>query len=57
MFGCKRGEVTGSCRKLHNEKLCNLDSSKNIMRVMKSKRMRWMVHTDNDTAIKTSKIK
>jgi len=39
IFGPKRDEVTGEWRKLHNEEL-NLYSSPNIIRVMKSKRMR-----------------
>jgi hypothetical protein len=40
IFGPKRGEW----RKLHNEKLHNLDSSLNIIRIIKSRRMRWAVH-------------
>jgi hypothetical protein len=34
--------VTGDWRKLHNEELRNLYSSPNIIRMMKSKRMRWV---------------
>jgi hypothetical protein len=41
IFGLKRDEVTGKWRKLHNEKLRNLYSSPNIVRVIKSRRMRW----------------
>jgi hypothetical protein len=41
MFGPKRAEVTGGCRKLHNSELCNLSSSVFIIRMIKSKRMRW----------------
>jgi hypothetical protein len=41
IFGHKRDEVTGEWRKLYNEKLHNLYSSPNIVRVIKSKRMRW----------------
>jgi hypothetical protein len=37
----KRDEVTGDWRKLHNEKLHNLYSSPNIIRMLKSRRMRW----------------
>jgi hypothetical protein len=41
IFGTKRDEVTGEWRKLHNEELHNLYSSPNIIRMIKSKRMRW----------------
>ena len=44
MFGPKRDEVTGEWRKLHNEELNDLYSSPNILRVMKSRRMRWAGH-------------
>jgi hypothetical protein len=37
-------EVTGGWRKLHNEKLHNLYSSPSIIRMMKSRRMRWAGH-------------
>jgi hypothetical protein len=40
-FGPKRDEVTGEWRKLHNEELHNLYSSPDIIRQIKSKRMRW----------------
>jgi hypothetical protein len=43
LFGLKKNEVTGELRKLHN-KLCDLYSSPNIIRVMKSRRMRWAGH-------------
>ena len=43
-FGPKRDEVTGDCRKLHNEELNNLYSSPNIVRVIESRRMRWAGH-------------
>jgi hypothetical protein len=40
VFGAKRDEVTGEWRKLHNEKLNDLYSSPNVVRVMKSRKMR-----------------
>ena len=40
IFGPKRDEVTGEWRKLHNEELNDLYSSHNIVRVIKSRRMR-----------------
>ena len=44
IFGPKRDGVTGEWRKLHNEELNDLYCSPNIMRVIKSRRMRWAVH-------------
>jgi hypothetical protein len=44
VFGPKRNEVTGEWRKLHNEVLQNLYSSPTIVRVIKSKIMRWAEH-------------
>jgi len=44
IFGSKRDEVTGEWRKVHNKKLNNLYSSPNILRVIKSRRMRWTGH-------------
>jgi hypothetical protein len=44
VFGPKRDEVTGKWRKLHNEKLNNLYSLPNIVRVVKSRRIRWAGH-------------
>ena len=41
IFGPKRNEVIGEQRKLHNEELNNLYSSPSIVRVIKSRRMRW----------------
>jgi hypothetical protein len=44
IFGPKRDEVTGKWRKLHNEELYALCSSPNIIRVIKSRRLRWGGH-------------
>jgi hypothetical protein len=40
IFGLKRDEVTEEWRKLHNKELHNLYSLPNIIRIIKSKRMR-----------------
>jgi hypothetical protein len=42
IFGPKRDEVTGGWRKLHNEELCDLYSSRSINRIIKSRR--WAGH-------------
>jgi hypothetical protein len=44
IFGPKRDDVTGDWRKLHNDELHNLYSSPNIIRMIKSKSMRWAGH-------------
>jgi hypothetical protein len=44
IFGAKRNEVIGEWRKLHNEELNDLYSLPNIIRVIKSRRMRWAGH-------------
>jgi hypothetical protein len=41
IFGPKRDEATGGWRELHNEELHNLYSSSDVIRIMKSRRMRW----------------
>jgi hypothetical protein len=44
IFGPKRDEVTGGWRKLPNEELRDLHSSPSIIRIIKSRRMRWAGH-------------
>jgi hypothetical protein len=44
IFGPKRDEVTGEWRKLHNKELHDLYSSPSIIRITKSRRMRWAGH-------------
>jgi hypothetical protein len=41
IFGSKRDEETGGWRKQHNEELHNLYPSASIIRIIKSRRMRW----------------
>ena len=44
IFGPKRDDVKGEWRKPHNEELNDLYSSPSIVRVIKSRRMRWAGH-------------
>jgi len=44
IFGPKRDEVMGKWRRLHKEELNDLYSSRNIVRVIKSRRMKWAGH-------------
>jgi hypothetical protein len=43
-FGPKRDEVIGGWRKLHDEELHNFHGSPSIIRIMKSRRIRWAGH-------------
>jgi hypothetical protein len=43
-FGQKRDEVTGECRKLHNEGLHDLYSPPSIIRMVKGRRLIWAGH-------------
>ena len=44
VFGPNRDEVIREWKKLHNERLSDLYSLPNIVRVVKSRRMRWAGH-------------
>ena len=44
IFGPRREEITGEWRRLYNEELNDLYYSLNIVRVIKSRRMRWAGH-------------
>jgi hypothetical protein len=44
IFGPKRAEITAEWRRLHDEELHELYSSPNIVRVIKSRIMRWAGH-------------
>jgi hypothetical protein len=44
IFGLKRDGVMGGWRKLHSEELHNLYSLPNIIRIIKSRKMRWAGH-------------
>jgi len=44
IFGPRRDEVTGELRRLYKEELNDLYSSPNIVRMIKSRKMRWAGH-------------
>jgi len=53
IFGPKRDKGTGERRELHNKELCDLYYLPNIIRVTKSRRMRWagyVAHTGDRSA-------
>jgi len=47
IFGPKRDEVTGEWRKLHNEELNDLYCSPHIIRVIRSRRIRWVGNVES----------
>jgi hypothetical protein len=51
IFGTKRNEVTGEWNKLHNEELHNLYSSPDIIRQVKSRRIRWAGHGRGEKSV------
>jgi hypothetical protein len=44
IFGPKRDEMTGEWKKLHNEELRDFHSSPSVIRIIKSKTVRWAGH-------------
>jgi hypothetical protein len=54
IFGPKKEEVSGRWRRLHNEELHKFCSSSNIIRVIKSRRLRWTGHTARMGAIRNA---
>jgi hypothetical protein len=48
LVGPKRDEITQGWRELHNEESCNLYSLPNIIRMIKSKGIRWERHCRYD---------
>jgi hypothetical protein len=42
IFGLKRDEVMGEWRKMRNEELCELYCSPSLIRIIKSRKMRWV---------------
>jgi hypothetical protein len=51
IFGRKRDEVAGERRKLHNKELRDLNTSPSIIRIIKSRRMRWAGHVGEDERV------
>jgi hypothetical protein len=47
IFGPKRHEVTGEWRRLHSEELYDLYFSPNVIRAIKSRRLKWAGHVAN----------
>jgi hypothetical protein len=44
IFGPKRDDIVGGWRTMHNDEFHNLCSSPNIIRMIRSRRMRWTGH-------------
>jgi hypothetical protein len=44
IFGPKKEELGGSWRRLHNRELHNLYTSPNVMRLIKSRQIKWVGH-------------
>jgi len=44
IYGPKRDEMTGEWRRLHNDELYGLYDSPNVVKIMKSRRLRWADH-------------
>jgi hypothetical protein len=56
-FGLKRDVVTKGWRKLHNEELRNFNSSPSIIRIIKSKMIKWVGHVTQTGKKKKKKKK
>jgi hypothetical protein len=56
IFGPKRDEMLRGCRKLHNEELHNMYSSPDVIRMIKSRRMRWVWHAARKGKRNTNRI-
>jgi hypothetical protein len=47
VFGPKGEEVAGAWRRLHNDELHNLYTSPNVIKAIKSRRLRWAGHVED----------
>jgi hypothetical protein len=56
IFGHTRDEVSGGSRNLHSEKHHNLYTSRNIIRMIKSRIMKWARHVEHIKLPKSSRI-
>jgi hypothetical protein len=54
IFGPKGEEVAGGWRRLHNEDLHNLYDLRNIVTMIKSRKMRWMGHVEHREYMRTA---
>jgi hypothetical protein len=54
IFGPKREKVEGGWRRLHNEELHNLYNTPNVIRVKKSRRLRWTGHLARTGQLKSA---